>query len=535
MLTLDPELAATYTAHGWWDGSTLPTLLGTAFGDHQTLRLKVHSEERPFDGSLGDVLRAGQALAHGLRRRGIGIGDAVAFQLPNWAESMSCFVGVTLSGAVLVPVAPYYGPKEVAYILEHSRARALIVPSTFRGRSHLDEVSALRSGLPALEHVIVVGETSLPNWATRFDDVVASAQQFEPASVDPASPGAIAWTSGTTASPKGVVLSHRALCFDVKHHMAPMLPAGRPRITAAPLSHVTGMLAAALVPPYRGEHVHLADTWVPATILKAMTADQVGPGLYAPIFATTLLDDPTFGPEHRKLTQSASLGGGSVAPALVSRLEGAGISVTRGYGCTEHPSVAMSHDTDPNDLRTTYDGRVLVGVEVRLVDDDDKDVEPGRTGEVWSRGPDLFSGYLDEEVEREVTAGGWLRTGDVAETTMDGSGRTWLRIVDRKKDIIIRAGINISPAEIEGALASYPGLAEVAVVRVPDERTGERACAVVRLHDGAAEPTIDELRRHLERAGLAKPKWPEQLLVTPRPLPRTPSGKVRKVELRAML
>ncbi|MCW2751142.1 MAG: AMP-dependent synthetase, partial [Aeromicrobium sp.] len=131
MLPVDPDLEATYRARGWWDGSTLPTLLASAYTDHGRSRLRIHSTERPFTGTLSDVLATGQSLAGGLRDRGIGPGDVVAFQLPNWAESLACFVGVTLSGAVLLPIAPYYRSKEIAFILERSAARVFIVPEQF--------------------------------------------------------------------------------------------------------------------------------------------------------------------------------------------------------------------------------------------------------------------------------------------------------------------------------------------------------------------------------------------------------------------
>lgn len=523
-----------YIVEGLWDGETLPTLLASSFHRHADRTVMIHSEIRPYRGNFADILSAGRSLAASLRRRGIGPGDVVAFQLPNWAESLVCFVGATLSGATLVPIAPYYAEKDVRLILERSKARILIACSEFRGRDHLTEVESMRTGLGALEQIIVVGGDRLPHWATPFDSLVATPDDAPAARVDPASAAAIAWTSGTTAEPKGVILSHRALASDVRHHMAVALPTGRARLSGAPLSHVTGMLASALVPPYRGEDIHLTDVWDPGRVLSAMIEHSIGPGLYAPVFATSLLTDQRCTPDHLALMESASLGGSAVPMPLVQQLEAAGISVTRGYGCTEHPSVAMSSPSDPQDLRTSFDGPLLPGVEVRLVDEDDQDVASGERGEVLSRGPDLFSGYLDDELTESAFApGGWFRTGDIAETKELG-GRTWLRIVDRKKDIIIRAGINISSAEVESSIMTMDLVAEVAVIAVPDDRLGERVCAVVRPTSRDASIDLATLTSHLRFAGVTRQKWPEELILSNDPFPRTPSGKVRKADLKLL-
>lgn len=525
------KLARRYKAGGFWDGITLPNGVAGAFESHRANRVRVHSQLRPYSGSLGEVLDAGRGLARNLRDRGIGVGDIVAFQLPNWAESLVCFTGITLSGATLMPIAPYYGTKELRYILQRSQARAFVVADRFRGRDHRAECEALRSELPALDLIALVGDQTVPAWATRFTDLVSGDRIESPTVVDPEYPAALAWTSGTTGSPKGVLLSHRALMCEVRDHMADSLPAGPPRLAGVPLAHVTGMLATALVPPYRGDDIHLVDVWDPEVVLTTMSREGLPPALYAPVFATSLLNHPECSAEHIALMDTASLGGSPVSSGLVERLHGAGITVTRGYGCTEHPSISLSTANSPLPQRHTTDGRLLPGVEVRLVDDGDQDVSDGNPGEVLSRGPDMFSGYLDPANNDTAFHGeGWYRTGDIA-IREECAGGSWLRIVDRKKDIVIRSGINISTAEVENTLADLPGAIELAAIGVPDERTGERLCVVVRRQPDT-EIHLDDIRRQLASAGMAKQKWPEELVVTDEDLPRTSSGKIRKAELR---
>jgi non-ribosomal peptide synthetase component E (peptide arylation enzyme) len=168
---------------------------------------------------------------------------------------------------------------------------------------------------------------------------------------------------------------------------------------------------------------------------------------------------------------------------------------------------------------------------VRIVDDDGNDVPVGEQGEIWSRGPDRCLGYTDAALTADAfDADGWYRTGDIAVMDPDG----YLTITDRKKDIIIRGGENISAAEVEELLAHLPGVAEVAVVAAPDERLGEHACAYFRMQTGTAPPELPAVREHLERAGLARQKWPEELRSVD-DFPRTPSGKVKKFVLRQEL
>jgi non-ribosomal peptide synthetase component E (peptide arylation enzyme) len=201
------------------------------------------------------------------------------------------------------------------------------------------------------------------------------------------------------------------------------------------------------------------------------------------------------------------------------------------YGSTEHPSITGCRHGEPREKRLYTDGRPMLGVEIQLRDDHGREVRVGEAGEIHSRGPDCFPGYTDPVVTKDsFDSGGWFATGDVGVLDRDG----YLAIVDRKKDIIIRGGENISALEVEELLLRMPGIAEVAVVAAPDARLGEHACVFVRLRPGQAQPTLDLMRAHLDRAGLARQKWPEELR-TVEDFPRTASGKIQKFALRGRL
>jgi acyl-CoA synthetase (AMP-forming)/AMP-acid ligase II len=339
----------------------------------------------------------------------------------------------------------------------------------------------------------------------------------------------LAYTSGTTSDPKGVIHDHRTMLSELRHMKSWITP-GKPNLIGSPVTHATGMLGV-LGPLVTGEDIHLIDRWDPAHALEVMLEADVGGGSGASVFLASLLDHPDFGPRHAARMRRVGLGGSTVPVALAERAASHGISIIRSYGSTEHPSTTGCHHEDPVDRRHRTDGHALPGVEVRLVDADGAGVPAGTPGEILSRGPELCLGYTDPALTAAAfDAEGWYRTGDIG--VLDEHG--FLTITDRVKDIIIRGGENVSAAELEEALLTLRGVAEIAVVAAPDRRLGERACAVVRMRPGATAPTLAEATAHLSAIGLARPKWPEELRVVD-DFPRTASGKIRKVDLRAWL
>jgi acyl-CoA synthetase len=525
------ELQARYVRERQWTDDILGRVLDDGLSRASAQPFTVRSHTRPWRGTLGDVRGMARHVAGGLRARGVGPGDAVAFQLPNWVEAATTFYAAALLGAVVVPIVHFYGPKEVGYILSRTHVKAFVTADRFGHLDYLANLERLRPELPDLELVAVVGDDAADHLP--FTDLIAAPPVQAPASVDPTRPALVAYTSGTTADPKGVIHSHRSIVFEVKQLSATRATGTRPSLVGAPVGHGIGMLAALLIPVWQGQGIHLIDQWVPKEVLAAMLEEDVSAGAGATFFLTSLLDEPGITERHLELMHHMGLGGAPVPYAVAERATELGLSLVRMYGSTEHPSITGCTHDDPLEKRLRTDGHPLLGVELRLVDDHGRDVAVGQPGEIVSRGPDCFAGYTDATLNRECfDREGWFATGDIG--VLDENG--YLAIVDRKKDIIIRGGENISALEVEELLLRMDGVAEAAVVAAPDPRLGEHAAAFVRLLPGARGTNADlpAVRAHLEAAGLARQKWPEELHFVD-DFPRTPSGKVQKFVLRARL
>jgi acyl-CoA synthetase len=510
MRNIPEDLTKRYVAEGWWTQETLGDLVAGGLAANPGTAFHVHSAVRPYSGTFGDVELHARRLAEGLRSRGVGPGDVVAIQLPNWMEAAAAFWASTFLGAVTVPIVHFYGRKELAHIMSTARPKVFITAAEFGRMTFQPDLCA---DVPI---VGLVGST--------FEDLLADDPMTGTIDTDPARPALIAFTSGTTSNPKGVIHSHQTLGFETRQLLENYPPDRGRQLTATPVGHFIGMLGAFLIPVLEGAPIDLCDVWDPGRVLELIEGEGLSIGGGPPYFVTSVLDHPNCTQDHIRHFTTVGLGGSTVPAAVTRRLADLGMFVFRSYGSTEHPSITGSRRSAPEDKRLYTDGDVRPGVEIRL----------GPDGEIFSRGPDLCLGYTDDSMtERAFDADGWYRTGDVGVLDDDG----YLTITDRKADVIIRGGENISALEVEEVLLAMPAVAEAVVVAVPDNRLGERAAAVLRVRDGQEVPTLDEVRDHFKAEGVAIQKWPEELHRVPegQDFPRTASGKVQKFRVREQI
>ena len=504
MRNIPAELVKRYEAEGWWTQETLGDLVADGLQASPSAAFHVHSAVRPFAGTFRDVEIQARRLAAGLRSRGVGSGDVIAIQLPNWVEAAVAFWASAFLGAVIVPIVHFYGRKELGHIVSTSRPRVFITAEEFGRMKFQPDLCA---------DVPIVGLVGKD-----FDDLLADEPMTGTVHADPAGPALIAFTSGTTSNPKGVIHSHQTLGFETRQLLENYPPDRGRQLTATPVGHFIGMLGAFLIPVLEGAPIDLCDVWDPGRVLELIESDGLSIGGGPPYFVTSVLDHPKCTPEHVRHFTTVGLGGSTVPAAVTQRLADLGMFVFRSYGSTEHPSITGSRRSAPEDKRLFTDGDVRPGVEIRL----------GPDGEIFSRGPDLCLGYTDDELTaRAFDDDGWYRTGDVGVLDDDG----YLTITDRKSDVIIRGGENISALEVEEVLLGMPAVVEAVVVAAPDDRLGERAAAVLRIREGHDMPTVDEVRDHFKGAGVATQKWPEELHRVG-DFPRTASGKVQKFKVR---
>lgn len=525
---LPRERIAHHERAGEWPCPDLTTALARRVTDTPTRVLFVTGEERISAPVLAERV---SRLARGLRGLGVGPGDVVSWQLPNWLEGVLLTFALDRIGAVSNPILTIYREREVVFVVRQARSKVLVVPGVLRGLDHRELARTVRAEAPDLAHVVVARATPGPHEVALEELCAAPLDDRPPTPPGPHDVTAIFYTSGTTSDPKGVLHTPSTLGSFVRTHFT---MTGRDRdlvgILWFPLAHIGGICAFGMGPVVNGTRAVFLEQFDPEAALDLIEREQVtNAGGPTPI-VQALLAAKGFAPERVRSVRQAGLGATDVPPELIRELRAKlGAFVSRSYGMTECPMATGGTPQDPEEKLVTTDGRAVPGVEVRTVDDAGREVAAGSEGEIELFGPQLCVGYVDARLSAEAfTADGYLRSGDLA--IKDAGG--FVRITGRKKDIIIRKGENLSAKAIEDELYDHPKIADVAVIGVPDRASGERVCACIVLRPAAKDMTLDELRAFmLERRVMAQ-KIPEQIELVDE-LPRNATGKVKKFELRA--
>lgn len=513
---------------------------GDAFRDgaalHGDVRVIFHSKTRPADVTVREAYAHSERVASALHGLGLGRGDRIAVMLPTWYDATLAYLAALKLGATVIPIVAIYGAREIGFILRQTGAKAVLIPETWRGHDYVERVRAA-GDLPALKHVIVVGEPRSGTIA--WDDLLTHTATDYPRDAAQADDVCcIIYTSGTTSDPKGVKHTHNTQLCDVNaarsgqvatlaaSSVAPA-PTG-PALSVFPAGHVASFLA--MTRPFlAGGDVIFMDQWVPEEAARLIETHRVSSSIGTPIFLSSLMKAAQEIGADLSSLERFGLGASAITPENVRWTDQLGFPSGRTYGMTEHPVVSSSAG-ESFEKRAYTDGKVTPFNEVRIVDDDGGDLPLGEVGEVCTLGPRLFMGYVDPELDRACfLPGGWYRSGDIGRLDAEG----FLTITDRKKDIIIRGGENISSKEVEDVLSGAPGVVESAVTAMPDPEMGERVCAFVVLKPGA-RLTLEDVRAHFAKAGIARQKTPERVILVD-DLPRTPSGKVKKIDLRDQL
>jgi fatty-acyl-CoA synthase len=485
-------------------------------------------EARGADGSTGRSwtyaeLRAdAERLADALLSR-FEPGERIAIWSPNTPEWAIVEFGAALAGLTLVTVNPAYQAKELSYVLQQSRSVGLFLVTECRGNALAEIAASVRTTLPNLREVV-----DLDDHAALFAQAGAPRPRPE---VHPNDPAQVQYTSGTTGFPKGAVLSHRSLTNNARFSLSRMgAKRGDTYLNVMPMFHTAACSIGMLGCVQLRCRLVMARLFEPANMLAIIERERVNSMIAVPTMLIAMLEAYARHPRDTSSLRVVLSGGSMVPPELVARIQDTfGCAFTIIYGQTEtSPGITQTRLDDPEPERSETIGQAYPQTELSIRDAANNGIVAiGTVGEICTRGYCCMIGYNDnpEATAKTIDADGWLHTGDLG--TMDKSG--FVRITGRVKDMIIRGGENLFPAEIENVLITHPDIAEVAVVGVPDAHWGEIAICFLRARAGAVLD-LSDLVRHVRR-DLAAPKTPAQWIVLDA-FPLTGSGKVQKFVLR---
>jgi cyclohexanecarboxylate-CoA ligase len=489
-------------------------------------------EERRI--SYRELDRLSDLVALSLRERGVGRGEVVSFQLPNWWEFSVLHLACLKLGAVSNPLMVIFRERELGFMLGLAETKVLVVPARFRGFDYPAMVANIRDRLPMLRHVLVVGGEGEDGFGALLAPRAGEAGRASLRGQGWPSPDDVIqllYTSGTTGEPKGVMHTSNTMLSNLAP-FAERLGLGAEDVIhmPSPLAHQLGFMYGIVLPVMLGGTAVLQDVFTAGEMARQIRDE----GATFTMGATPFLNDLTehvarAGPAGTPSLRVFVSAGAPIPRALVAKArQTLGAAIVSAWGMSENGAVTTTRPGDPEEKTTSTDGCPLPGMEVRIVDGEGRVAPAGEEGRLQVRGCSNFVGYLKRPDLDTTDAEGWFDTGDLARMDADG----YIRIAGRSKDIIIRGGENIPVVEVEGLLFRHPAVAEVAVVGYPDERLGERACAFIRLREGASL-SFEEMVAHLEAQRMARQYMPERLEIVEE-LPRTPSGKIRKFRLREM-
>lgn len=542
-MQFDPVLLAPRRAEsiakGWWHDRTINDDLDactTAYPDKLALTA-VRSETgevRRF--SYRELAALADRMAVGLSRLGVGRNDVVAMQLPNWWQFSLMYLACSRIGAVINPLMHIFRERELSFMLKHGEAKVLIVPKVFRGFDHENMARALQPSLPDLRRIVVIGGDGPDD----FDALLTRPQwEKEPdarAILTGGRPGPdditqLIYTSGTTGEPKGVMHSANTLMANIVPYAERLhLNQDDVVLMASPMAHQTGFMYGLMMPIMLRASAVLLDVWDPKKAVELIRAEGASFTMASTPFLTDLTKTVQEASSDVPSLKTFLCAGAPIPGPLVEQARKVlGTKIVSAWGMTENGAVTLILPEDDDARAFTTDGCALPGVEVKVIDELGQSLAAGESGRLVVRSCSNFGGYLKRPQWNGTDANGWFDTGDLAR--MDAAG--YIRISGRSKDVIIRGGENIPVVEVESLLYKHPAVAQVAIVAYPDERLGERACAIV-VPKAGQSLDFAGMVEFLKAQRLAIQYIPERLIVR-EAMPTTPSGKLQKFKLREML
>ena len=496
-------------------------LLADAAARHPAGTALVCGDERL---SWQALLEVTARLAAGLAQRGVVAGDRVAMLIGNRTEFVTTLFAAAQLGAIAVPLSTREQTPGLAYMLNDCSAVALVHDA------ELAERLPLAADVPALRLRVSVGGSAAGS--EDFSAVLSRDTALKPAAVHEEDVAAIMYTSGTTGNPKGAALTHLSIAHSVMHYAIPMGLGSRDvSIAAVPLSHVTGLIAMVATMAHCGATLVIMPAFKAADFLRLAARERMTHTLMVPAMYNLCLLQSDFETHDLSAWRVGAYGGAPMPVATIDRLAKTipDLVLMNCYGSTETTSPSTLMPQGETAAHSDTVGRSLACAEMAVFDDDGRELPHGQLGEIWIKGPMVVKNYWNNPAatKANITAGFW-RSGDIGAIDADG----YVKVVDRKKDMINRGGYKIYTIEVENALYAHPAVLECAVVAKPCPVLGERVHAFVALRSPGT--TADELKAFCA-IRLSDYKVPESYTVSDTPLPRNANGKLVKRALRDQL
>ena len=519
-----------------WPNRTILDYLQDAIAKDPEKLAIIDKKSRYTYGELGRLV---DRVAFGLLELGIGKGDVISIQLPNWNEFIILHYAATRIGAITNPLIPIYRDREIGYMVGTVESKMIVIPDEFRGYDYPAMVNRLSHQWPSLEHVYVVGE-KVPDdmksisslfefpWEEGKDVAVLDEIIHEPNDVTE-----IIFTSGTTGSPKGVLHTHNTLCVSANYWIDRLnLTSDDVMHMGSTFAHQTGFGYGVRLPVHYAGTAVYQDVWNPEEFIELIEKEKITFTAGAtPFLQDTIQLDGIENRNIETLRYFIALGAPIPRPLVKAASEKVKFKILSGWGQTENGLVTLTYPNDSEDKLTNTDGIPFPGMELKVVDVHNETVPANEEGDLLCKGPSQFVGYL-KRMEDTIAEhrDGWFITGDRAVMDEDG----YIRIAGRNKDIIIRGGENIPVAYVENCIYEHPDVSVVQIIAMPDPRLQEKACAFISMKQGRTPLTLETLREFLTEKRIAKQYWPEHVEVVD-DFPRTPSGKIQKFRLREFI
>ncbi len=492
--------------------------------------------------SYCELIARSRQLAAELASLGIGNGDIVAVQLPNTPEFVVTLLALNALGAMVQMVHMPYRQAELSFMLTHSGARAFVGLSSFRNESPVqwalqiskEQIARADQSVPRLELIIALGSpvTGTLDWAALVAQGSLRSQGWNAIEQVDDNGYVLLYTSGTTADPKGVPITHGRFLNNALASIAPLeVTASDVLLSVAPFTHLYGLFVLELA-LLAGAGLSLLATFTPPELVTSVIRDRASAIFAAPAHFKPLLDQNAMKPDDFQSVRFVCLSGSAVPPALARQVEA---QLSRGvvlqlWGMSELQAGSFGRPSDPPHIRLESAGCASPGTELRIIDDQGTALKQGLEGRLQVRGPSLFDGYLNNPgASAQAFDQDWFDTGDTAKLTEDKA----LVITGRVKELINRGGIKFNPIDVELILDRIAGVERCVLVPMADPVLGERACAFVK-SNRQADITLVMLTQALAQAGVAKFKWPERLVMIDE-MPLTPTQKVMRAKLAALI